>query len=119
MRRAALYVMLERSEASLPGWALGLFASLKSRTMSVLPATLEDEHYQAAVTPSEAEGLRRSASIVVRLAGPAELLSYGRIRAFGNRPSPLRCDGALDFSTRSKRHFRARDDQRAPPWNRV
>ncbi len=53
---AGQYVMLERSEASLPGWALRLFASLKSRTMSVATGTLEDETYQAAVTPSGAEG---------------------------------------------------------------
>ncbi len=30
MRRVGKCVMLERSEASLPGWALMLFASLKS-----------------------------------------------------------------------------------------
>ena len=48
--------MLERREASLPDLALTLFASLKRRTISVALGTLEDENYQAAVTPSEAEG---------------------------------------------------------------
>ena len=47
--------MLERSEASLPGRAPRLLVSLKSRTTAVATDTLEQE-YQAAVTPSAAEG---------------------------------------------------------------
>ena len=56
VRRAGQYVMLERSEASLPGWPLRLFTSLKRSSLAVVAGTLEDENYQAAVTPSEAEG---------------------------------------------------------------
>ncbi len=70
--------------------------------MSVTIGTLEDEDYQAAVTPSPSIGSGQAPpAIAMRLAGPlrtAVVLSV-RIGAPGDGTSTTCCDGALDFST--------------------
>ena len=66
--------MLERSEASLPGWVLRLFASLRSRIpiLGIGTATLEDEKCQGRCRPV-------------------------RIGALGDGTSGLCCEGGLRF----------------------
>ena len=75
--------------------------------MSVATGTLEDENYQAAVTPSEAEGskaLRPNRRAPGRPLRTALVLSV-RIGTLGDGTSALRCNGALDFSTPLEKTF--------------
>ena len=67
--------------------------------MSVATGTLEHENYQAAVTPSEAEGskaIRPNGRPPSRPHRTAVVLSD---KGSWRQAQPLCCDGALDFST--------------------
>ena len=61
--------MLERSEASLQGWALRLFASLKSGTTSVTTGTLEDILLEAEIETQ----LQISSAARVQISGAARM----------------------------------------------
>ncbi len=78
--------------------------------MSVATGTLEDENYQAAVTPSEAEGSKAlRPPIVVRL-GPlrtAVVMSV-RIGVLATGPALFAATAPQISRLRSKRHFHTR-----------
>ena len=115
MRRAGQYVMFERREESRG--EPGRDASLKSRTMSVATGTLEDENYQAAVTPSEAEGskaLRPQPSCASQPPPNRSRMSV-RIGAPGDGTSALCYDGALDFSTPLEKTFSYQRQSKGAP----
>ncbi len=75
--------------------------------MSVATGILEDENYQAAVTPSEAEGSKALGpqSSCAQPAPPDRRHIVGQDRCLGPGTSALCCAGALDFSTPLEKTF--------------